>query len=192
MELTMWYSPPSAQMKVPSDKIPHATPDLRTWSVQQACDIEYICHVQRLFHTHDNPPNTASPKLHSSNTTPILHMLQIQLLILLALRMEINPTNAPINLIKAYIVKSLETGARDCLDAVVWHQEVFFPAHKDVLALLVIFQCEGGRFRGFGKRAPGRESRPVLEVDFFRGAPGRMCGFEKVFGANDFAFEECG
>jgi hypothetical protein len=77
-------------------------------------------------------------------------MLQIQLLILLTLRMEINPTDAPIALVEANVIKSLETGARDRLDAVVRHEEVFFPSHKDVLALLVVFECEGRRFGGFG------------------------------------------
>lgn len=119
-------------------------------------------------------------------------MLQIQLLILLTLRMEINPTNTPINLIKTNVIKPLETGARDRLDAVVRHEEVLFPAHEDVLALLVVFQREGGRFGGFGERAPGWEARPVLQVDFFGGAPGGVGGFEEVFGADDFAFEECG
>jgi hypothetical protein len=119
-------------------------------------------------------------------------MLQIQLLILLTFRMEVNPTNTPINLIETNIIKALETGTRDRFHAVVRHEEVFFPAHEDVLALLVILQCEGGRFGGFGQRAPGREASPVLEVDFLRGAPGGVCGFEEVFGADDFAFEECG
>ena len=30
----------------------------------------------------------------------------------------------------------------------------------------------------------------MLQVDFFRGAPGGVGGFEEVFGADDFAFEE--
>lgn len=30
----------------------------------------------------------------------------------------------------------------------------------------------------------------MLEVDFLAAAPGWMCGFEEVFGANDLAFEE--
>jgi hypothetical protein len=119
-------------------------------------------------------------------------MLQIQLLILLTLRVEINPTNTPVNLIKTNVIKPLETRARDCLDAVIRHEEVFFPAHEDVFALLVILQREGRRFGGFGQRAPGREACPVLKVDFFRGAPGGMCGLEKVLGTDDLAFEECG
>lgn len=134
----------------------------------------------------------SSPKLHSTDTSSILHMLQIQLLILLTLRMEINPTNTSINLIKANVIKTLETRARDRLHAVVRHEEVFFPAHENVFALLVVFERERRRFGGFGQRAPGREACPVLEVDFLRGTPGRVCGFEEVFGADNFAFKECG
>lgn len=106
--------------------------------------------------------------------------------------MEINPTDTPINLIKTNIVEAFETRARDRLDAVIRHEEIFFPAHEDVLALLIVFEREGRRFGRFGQRAPGREARPVLQVDFFRGAPGRVGGFEEVFGPDDFAFEECG
>ena len=119
-------------------------------------------------------------------------MLQIQLLILLALRVEINPTDTPVNLIKTDVIEPFEAGARDRLDAVVWHEEVFFPAHEDVLALLVVLERKRGRFGRFGQRSPGWEARPMLKVDFFRGAPGGVCGFEEVFGADDFAFEECG
>ena len=95
-----------------------------------------------LSHACDDPPNTASPKLHSTNTPSILHVLQIQLLILLTLRMEINPTDTPVNLIKTDVVEPLEAGACDRLDAVIWHEEVFFPAHEDVLALLVVLERE--------------------------------------------------
>ena len=120
-------------------------------------------------------------------------MLQIQLLILLALGMEVNPTNTPITLIKTNIIKPFETGARDRLDAVVRHKEVLFPAHEDVLALLVVLERERRRFFGrFGQGPPGGEARPVLQVDFFRRAPGGVGGFEEVFGADDFAFEEGG
>jgi hypothetical protein len=144
------------------------------------------------LHLSSTPPRQPSPKLHSPNTPPILHMLQIQLLILLALRMEINPTNTAIHLIKTNVIKPLETRARDCFHAVVRHEEILFPAHENVLALLVVLQRERGRFGGFGQGAPGWEARPVLQVDFFRGAPRGVRGFEEVFGADDFAFEEGG
>jgi hypothetical protein len=134
----------------------------------------------------------ASPKLHRPNTPPILHMLQIQLLILFTLGMEINPTNTAIPLTKTNVIKPLETRARDRFHAVVRHEEVFFPAHENMLPLLVVLQRERGRGFGgrFRQRAPGGEARPVLQVDFFRGAPGGVGGFEEVFGADYFAFEE--
>ena len=192
MELTMWYSPVCTKndlLQRPHASSHQCSPISRVPSLQQARDTEDFTHVHLLC---DNPPITASPKLHGTDTPSILHMLQIQLLILLTLRMEINSTDTPINLIKTNVIEALEAGACDCLDAVVWHEEIFFPAHEDVLALLVVFQCEGWRFGGFCQRAPGREARPVLQVDFFRGAPGGVSGFEEVFGADYFAFEECG
>lgn len=106
--------------------------------------------------------------------------------------MEVDAFNAARHLVEADVVEALKARSAYCPDAVVWHEEVFFPAHEDVLALLVVLEREGGRFGRFGQRSPGWEARPMLKVDFFRGAPGGVCGFEEVFGADDFAFEECG
>jgi len=191
----MWYSPrlyKERSLKQPQVSSPQCSPSPRVPSAQQACGTKKASHVHLLFHACDNSANTSSPKLHSTNTPSILHVLQIQLLILLTLRVEINPTDTPINLIKTNVVKPFKAGACDRLDAVVRHEEVFFPAHEDVLALLVVFEREGRRFGRFCQRTPGWEPRPVLQIDFFRGAPGGVGGFEEVFGADDFAFEECG
>lgn len=73
-------------------------------------------------------------------------MFQIQLLILLALGVEVNPTDTPVALVEADVVEALETRARDRLDPVVGHEKVLFPAHENVLALLVVFEGERGRF----------------------------------------------
>ena len=75
-------------------------------------------------------------------------MLQIQLLILLTLRVEIDPTNTAVALIEADVVEPLEAGSRDGFHTVVRHEEVFFPAHEDVFALLVVFQRKRRRFGG--------------------------------------------
>lgn len=117
-------------------------------------------------------------------------MPQLQHLILLTLGMEIDPTDPPIPLIETNIIKTLETRPRDRLHAVIRDQEVLFPAHEDVLTLLVVFQREGGVFGGFGEGPPGGEARPVLQVDFFGRVPGRVGGFEEVLCADYFAFEE--
>jgi hypothetical protein len=76
-------------------------------------------------------------------------MLQVQLLVLLTLRMEVDPTDAAIALVEADVIEALEARTRNCLDAVVGHQEVFFPAHEYMLALLIILQRERGRLRRF-------------------------------------------
>lgn len=121
-------------------------------------------------------------------------MLQIQLLILLALGMEVNAAHTAVTLIKTNIVKPFEARARDRFHAVIRDQEVFFPAHEEMVACEMVFECEGGRVGLCGPRegTPGGKARPVLEVDLLGGIPGRVRGPEEMFGADDFAFEECG
>ena len=85
-----------------------------------------------------------STELNSPNTASIVHVLQIQLLILLALRVEVYPTDTPITLIEADIIKALKTGTCDRFHAMVRHEEVFFPTHEDMFPLLVVLQCERG------------------------------------------------
>lgn len=46
-------------------------------------------------------------------------MFQLELLVFLALRMEIDPRDRPHDLIEADVVEALEAGSRDTLDAVV-------------------------------------------------------------------------
>lgn len=55
--------------------------------------------------------------------------------ILLALRVKIDTIHLALFLIKANIIKALEARTVDGAHPVVRHQEVFFPAHEDVLAL---------------------------------------------------------
>lgn len=98
-------------------------------------------------------------------------MLQIQLLVLLTLCVEIYPTDTTVALVETYVVESLEAGAGDRFHAVVRHEEIFLPAHEDVLTLLIVLEREGRGFGGFGETSPGREACPVLEVNFFGGAP---------------------
>lgn len=65
-------------------------------------------------------------------------MLQVQLLVLLALGVEVDPADAAVTLVEANVIEALEAGARNRLDAVVRNQEVLFPAHEDVLTLLIV------------------------------------------------------
>ncbi len=119
-------------------------------------------------------------------------MPQLQPLILLTLRMKIDPTHTPHSLIKANIIKPLKTRPRNIAHLVVRHEEILFPPHEEAVFLEVVVEGEGsgGEFGGCGVFFEGGEAGPVLEVDFFGGVPGGSEGFEEVFGADDFAFEE--
>lgn len=49
--------------------------------------------------------------------------------------MEVNTTNGAFFLVETNVVKPFKTGTSDRGDTMVGNQEVFFPAHKDALAL---------------------------------------------------------
>ena len=103
--------------------------------------------------------------------------------------MEINPTNSPMHLVEADIIKPLEARARDLSYAMVRHQKVLLPAHEDVLALRPILAVEVGPLGLVLERPPGREARPVLHVGFVGGSPRGVACLEGVFAADDLAFE---
>ena len=94
----------------------------------------YICH-----------PSTSS-KLNGGKTPSIIHMLQFQLLILLTLGMEINPTDIPTDLIKTDVIEPFKARAQNLPHAMVGYQEGFFPAHEDVFPLREILVMEIGFF----------------------------------------------
>lgn len=54
---------------------------------------------------------------------------------LLTLRMEVNSTDCPRNLIKADVIETFETCATYRPHPVIWDQEVFFPPHEYVIPL---------------------------------------------------------
>lgn len=133
------------------------------------------------------------PELNSPQTTPILHMSQLQLLILFTLGMEIDTTDLPIDLIEAYVIEAFKARSTNRLDPVIRHEKVLLPPHKHVFLIRRIAHREGRILPGiFGKRPPAWKPVPVLKVDFLRGAPGGVGCAEEVFGADDFAFEKCG
>ena len=86
----------------------------------------------------------SSTELHGTHATTIGHMLQVQLLVLLTFGVEIDATDTAVALVEANVVETLEARTRNRLNAMVGHQEVFFPAHENMLALLIILQREGG------------------------------------------------
>ena len=66
-----------------------------------------ITRYQHLPLNHARRPS--SSEFHSGYTTPIVHMPQLQLLILLTLRMIINPAHRPLHLIETNVIKPLKT-----------------------------------------------------------------------------------
>lgn len=85
--------------------------------------------------------------------------------ILLALRVEVDPAHGSFTLVEADVVEALKTRAADGAHAVVRHQEVFFPAHKDVLTLRQVRDVEIALPSLFLEGSEGFEFRPVLQVD---------------------------
>lgn len=106
--------------------------------------------------------------------------------------MEVDPADTPRNLIEADVVEALKTRAVDCANAVIRHQKVFFPSHKQVLLIGPILGDEIGPRAVFGDGFVRRESAPVLPVHFLVGPPFRMLRDERVFTADDFAFKVSG
>jgi hypothetical protein len=90
---------------------------------------------------------------------------------LLALSMEVNPTNAPTALVEADIIEALEARASDGAHAVVRDEEVLLPAHEDVLALRQVRDVQVAFARGLAEGPEGLELGPVLQVYFVRRAP---------------------
>ena len=60
-----------------------------------------------------------SSKLNGGKTPSIIHMLQFQLLILLTLGMEINPTDIPTDLIKTDVIEPFKARAQNLPHAMV-------------------------------------------------------------------------
>lgn len=89
-------------------------------------------------------PSHSSSKLHRPHAPPIIHMPQFQLLVSLALGVEIDSTHTSFNLVEAYIVETFEACACNSLDAMVGHQKVLLPSHEEVLALCVVLKREVG------------------------------------------------
>jgi hypothetical protein len=109
--------------------------------------------------------------------------------LLLALSMEVDALNTARNLVKANVVEALKARTTYRLDPMIRNQEVLLPAHKKVFFLHPVLCHEFRARRVFRERLVGRESSPVLSVDFLVGAPFRMLGYESVLASDDFAFE---
>jgi hypothetical protein len=109
-------------------------------------------------------PNTQMPKFSFQSSTlsefncalasKVLDVFQLELLepsdgvsaflyrgrdggwdLLLALSVEVDALDATRDLVEADVVEALKARSAYCPDAVVWHEEVFFPSHEQVLLL---------------------------------------------------------
>lgn len=127
-------------------------------------------------------------------------MLQFELLILLALGMEIDPTHPPLDLIKTDIVEALKASALDGFELVVRNEEMLLPSHEDVFLLPPVFMVHGVyeidiALRMKTERSPGRKSGPVRKIGLVAGAPCRVPCPEAILlirSAYDLAGEESG
>lgn len=98
-------------------------------------------------------------------------MLQLKLLILFAFCVEIYPAHRPRRLVEADVIESFEARSSDRFDTVVGYKKVLFPAHEEVLSLLIVLQGEVWAFGGLSKRSPCWKSCPMLQIDLFAAAP---------------------
>ena len=108
---------------------------------------------------------------------------------LLALRVEIDPTDSPLQLIEADVVKPLKARSGNRADPVVGDKEILLPAHEYVFAVGEVFVREVGTACSSRQGSPRRKAVPMLHVHFLARAPFFVAGLEGVFIANDFAFE---
>lgn len=104
--------------------------------------------------------------------------------------MEVHAANGTLYLVETDVVEALEAGARDCPNPVIRDEEVLLPSHEHVLALRKIAVCEIRSFGLLGQGFPRRKPRPMVYVCLFIGAPCFIASEERVFGADDFPFEE--
>ena len=119
-------------------------------------------------------------------------MFELQLLVFLALGMEVNAADAAGALVEANVVETFKARSGDRFDSVIWNEKVLLPTHEKMLSRLKVFQRKIGRLCCFGQWSPRGKSCPVLHVYLFGAAPGWMCGLKNIFWSDDFAFEKSG
>lgn len=88
----------------------------------EECDAHIQVHSPRCSTKTLSQDSTeaSSPKLNTPHTTPVVHMLQLQLLILLALCMEVDPAHTACTLIEADVIEALKARSSNRLHAVIW------------------------------------------------------------------------
>lgn len=108
----------------------------------------------------------------------------------LALAVEINAIDLPLDLIKTDIVKPLEARATYGSHSVIGDEEMLFPAHEDMLALgNVLYHNCGTPTCLLGVWSEGRELGPVGQVGLVVGPPALVFCHEAILVPNDLALE---
>ena len=108
---------------------------------------------------------------------------------LFAFGVKVDSADVARHLVKADVVEAFEASPRDGSHTVVGHQEVFFPAHEDVLPLGKVLVGEVWLPRQCGEGSPGVEAVPMLHVDLVIRAPIGMLRLEGVLVADDLALK---
>jgi hypothetical protein len=104
--------------------------------------------------------------------------------------MKIYTTHSAFHSVEANIIEPFKAGARNGPNTMVWHKEIFFPAHKDVFALSRIPISIVVLPYLFRYWSPRRKAGPVRHIGFLCCTPCVMPRKEAVFVANNFAFEK--
>lgn len=86
---------------------------------------------------------------------------------LFTLAVEVDPADSPFLLVEAYVVEPLEASAVDGPDPMIWHKEVLFPPHEDVVFRIEVRNADGTFARLSGIRPECCELVPVADVDLF-------------------------
>ena len=105
--------------------------------------------------------------------------------------MKINPTDSALDLIETNVVETFKAGPGNRAYAMIGHQKVLLPSHKDVFPLGKVAIREIRSLGLLGQGSPRRKSIPMEHVHLLGGAPCFMPGLKCVFGSDDFALEEC-
>lgn len=103
--------------------------------------------------------------------------------------MEIYTTHTALLLVKADVVEAFEASAVDSAHTMVGDEEVFLPAHEDVLALSQVRDHDKSLAYLFRVRPERRELAPMVHVDLFRCAPILVFCYKAILAADELALE---
>jgi hypothetical protein len=109
--------------------------------------------------------------------------------LLFALGVEVYPAHLPFHLIEADVVEAFEACASYGPNAMVGHQEMLLPPHKNVLSLRNVVDGHRALSCLLLERPKGIELGPVAEIHLVVGAPVLVLGEKAIFRADDLALE---